>query len=482
MNFKVLIEHYKNLSDPIKATLWYTIANILLKGIALLSTPIFTRILTEEQYGSFALFQSWYSILIIVTTLNMFLSSYTKGLITFKDDQDGFTSSLLTLTTLNTLCFIIIYLLSPKFWNDLFGLSTILMMAMFIELITMPAIEFWSAKQRFDYKYKKYLFVSIMSTFLSLSLGVVAVLLSYFKLEARVYSDVFSKFIFGIFLFFIIMKKGKTFLNIKYWKFALVFNIPLIPHYLSTYVLSQSDRIMIGKIVGSSEAAYYSVAYTISTMMTLITTAINNSLIPYIYKSIDSNQIRKINNATSPLFMLVGLFSILTMLFAPEIIMIFAGQKYMDAIYIIPPVAASIYFMFLYAMFSTIEYYYQKTKYISFATMVCAILNIILNFIFIKLFGYYAAGYTTLICYIGLSIIHYIFYNKVIKEEMNVNVKIYNIKVIIMMSIIIITVMLLMLFVYQWSFIRYLLLLVILVFVILNRKFIIAIFGQIKKK
>jgi UDP-glucose 6-dehydrogenase len=57
-------------------------------------------------------------------------------------------------------------------------------------------------------------------------------------------------------------------------------NLPLIPHYLSNYILNQSDRVMIGRMVGNSQAAYYSVAYTISTVMVLITNAINSSLTP----------------------------------------------------------------------------------------------------------------------------------------------------------------------------------------------------------
>ena len=86
----------------------------------------------------------------------------------------------------------------------------------------------------------------------------------------------------------------------------------------------------------------------------------------------------------------------MTMAFAPEVILIFAGKKYMDAIYVIPPIACSVYFIFVYSLYSTIEYYYQKTKSIALATTISAILNLLLNTVCIEKFGYYAAGYTTL--------------------------------------------------------------------------------------
>lgn len=461
---------YRKLSEPIKAALWYTIANILLKGIALLSTPIFTRILTEEEYGTFSIFQSWYSILIIFTSLNMFLSGYTKGLIKFKNDRDGFTSSLLSLTIFITIIFFLIYLLNTKLWTKFFELPHALMLAMFIELITMPAIEFWSAKQRFDYKYKKYLFVSISSTILSISLGIISVLIANNKLEVRVFSDVFAKGIFGVALILIIILKGKKIINIRYWKYALLFNIPLLPHYLSNFILSQSDRVMISKIVGNREAAFYSIAYTISTMMNLIITAINNSLVPYIYKAIDKNNIYEINKATAPLILLVAFLSVITMMFAPEIIIVFAGPKYIDAIYIIPPVAASVFFIFLYSLFSTIEYYYQKTRNISIATLICALLNIILNLLFIKLFGYYAAGYTTLICYIVLAILHYIFYKKIAVQKFRKNNNIYSEKIIWISSIGVLIIMIVMTLTYKSIIIRYSLMLFVTIILILYSK------------
>ena len=65
---------------------------------------------------------------------------------------------------------------------------------------------------------------------------------------------------------------------------------------------------------------------------------------------------------------------------------------------------------FLYSLFSSIEFYYKKNKFISFATITGALLNIILNLIFIPIFGYVAAAYTTLIGYIIMVIMHYVFY------------------------------------------------------------------------
>ena len=67
------------------------------------------------------------------------------------------------------------------------------------------------------------------------------------------------------------------------------------------------------------------------------------------------------------------------------------------------------------------------------ASTIGGVLNIILNYFFIKLYGFIAAGYTTLFCYIFYSVVHYIFMRKIQKENLE-NVKVYNPMIIIGIS------------------------------------------------
>lgn len=457
---------YNQLSSPIKAALWYTICNFINKGIALLTTPIFTRLLTEEQFGIYSIYQSWINIIIIFTSLNLFMSSYTKGLIEFKDDQDNFTSSQIGLVIFLTLIFSIFYLFNMNFISYLLKMPKILIFGMIIELFCMPIIEFWLAKERFDYKYKSIIFITISMNILCLLFGVITILLSEYKIEARIFSNAFVKFVFIIPLFGLLIKNSRKLINWKYWKYALLFNIPLIPHYLSHFILTQSDRIMIGRLVGNSEAAYYSVAYTIATVVVLLITATNNALTPYVYKSIENDEIDNIKKNMNPIILIMGCLVVLIMIFAPEIIYLFAGKNYMDSIYVIPPVAASVYFIYIYSLFSNVEYFYKKTVLIAFATTICAIINIILNFFCIKKFGYYSAGYTTLVCYLLLALFHYVAYRIVLKEKLPNIKNIYDLKLISVCSGFVLLLMLIMVLTYNSFIIRYSVLILILILMI----------------
>ena len=481
MNLTTIRDKYKGMSKLVKAAIWYTICSFLNKGIALLTTPIFTRILTEEQYGTFAIYQSWFNILIIFTSLNIFMSGYTKGLILYKEDKDKFTSSQLSLTAFITIIFFCAYVINIDFWTPLFELSPVLMFALFAELLVFPALEFWMAKKRFDYSYRKIVFVSLVSNVVCIALSIITILNTEYKVEARVYSQVIVRLIFAGTLFVLIMLKGKKVFSKQYWKYALKFNIPLIPHYLSNYVLNQSDRLMIGKMVGKAQAAYYSVTNTISSMLVILVLAINNSLTPYIYKTINENRVESIKNKVNPIIVLIAVLSILVMTFAPEVIFIFAKKEYMEAIYVIPPITASVYFIFIYSLFSNIEYYYQKTGRIAIATTLSALLNIVLNYFGIIYFGYYAAGYTTLICYICLALLHYVFYKRVIKKELPSIKNIFDIKLIIIMAAIILIMMIVMALIYNNIIIRYSLIAIILLGLVIKRKYIIGIIKSLKK-
>lgn len=476
-----LKKYYSKLSAPVKASIFFTICNILQRGVSLITAPIFTRLLTTEQYGLYSVYNSWYSIISIFATFNLSYGVFIRGITKYDDDRDKFTSAMQGLSTTITVIFFIIYIIAHDYWNQLFELPTMFIVMMFVELLFVPAFAFWSNLQRNEYKYKALVIVTLAMSVANPILGIVAVLLTEHKAEARVITSVLVQVCVGLIFYIIQFYRGKKFYVKKYWKYALTFNIPLIPHYLSMTVLQQADRLMISKLVGNSEAAIYSVAYTVSTIMTLVTQAINNSFTPYTYQMIKAKNYRKIGNAANLLLILVGCGCIVAIAFGPEIIKIMAPIEYYDAIWIIPPVAISVYFMFLYPLFGNIEFYFEDTKFTMFASCIGAVLNVVLNAIFIPIFGYYAAGYTTLVCYILFAVAHYLVYKNICNKKILKN-KIYDGKFIVILSVILVLAMIVMTFVYEFVLIRYAIILIILVVLFIKRTKIIEELKMIKKR
>ncbi|KKI93259.1 hypothetical protein WQ54_05335 [Bacillus sp. SA1-12] len=465
-----LLSTYKNLSIQAKASLWFVFCNVFQKGITIITIPIFTRILTTEQYGVVNVFHSWSSLLTIFFTLNLSYGVFNKGLIKYEDSRDRFTSSIQGLSTTVSLILIGAYFIFQKVVNAYTGLSTFLMFIMFVEMLLYPALGFWSARQRFEYKYIKLVIVTALMTVLNALIGVIAVLSTdVYKAEARLSAYALVIFIICGFIYARSFFKGKHFYNKEIWKFALVFNIPLIPHYLSQSALNQSDRIMIDTFIGSAEAGIYSVAYSAGMLLTLFNSALIGSITPWIYELIKLKRYEGVAKKINAILFMMFLIIVALILFAPEAIKILASKDYYEAIYVIPPVAASVYFILLYNVVCLIEFYFEKTKLVMIASLFGAVINIVLNIYFIPRFGYFAAGYTTLGSYIFMTFLHYIFADRIQKDN-QIFPKLIEKKFPIILSLILVPFSIVINFFYEETVIRYGFALLIMVIVFRKRK------------
>lgn len=482
MSVKMQLSKYNNLGAPVKATIWFTFCSFLQKGISMITTPLFTRLLTTEQYGVYSVYQSWYSILSIVLTLSIASGVFNNGMVKYADHREEYISSIQGLIIVSTSVFLAIYLLAKDLWNSLLGLSTFFVSLIFLQCFFEASFAFWSARQRFEFKYKLLVIITIIISVMSPLLGGIAVISSQYKAEARIVSFVFVQVLVGAAFFIYNYIKGKTLYKKEYWLYTLSLAIPLIPHYLSMTLLQQSDRIMISQMAGTGKAAIYSVAYSISTLMMLLTNAINASFVPYTYQYLKKKEYSGIRNSSNFLIVLVGGVSLLVMCLGPEAIKIFATTDYYEAIWIMPPIAASVYFRFLYPLYSNVEFYYERKWYVMWASVCGAIVNIILNYICIKAFGYIAAGYTTLVCYILFTVFHYVFHSKIIKEEIPEIKSIYDIRFHFRFSLFILVCMIIVTFTYYLTILRYTLILCIMIIILLKRKTIIAQIKHIRNK
>lgn len=310
------------------------------------------------------------------------------------------------------------------------------------------------------YKYKKLVFVSLFITISGVIIGILGVVYSKYKYEFRVSSPIFVTTFIGIILYLNTYKQADYKFTTKYWKYALVLSIPLLPHYLSIKILNQVDRVMITQMVGLSETGLYNLACTVSNLMIIATDAINRSMCPYVYKSIKNKNILPVRKMTSSILLVVMVVSFLEMLIAPELIKIFATDDYLDAIYVIPPVAMSIYFIFLYVVFANVEFYFEKTIFATIVSGIAAVMNIGMNYIFLKKYGYYAAGYTTLICYMLFALLHYWNYKRILKREPYLN-GIFDIRHVLLISFSGLALMGICLLLYRYSVIRFSLVIII---------------------
>ena len=428
-----ILEKYRKFPVQIKASFWFLICSVLQRGISVITTPIFTRLLTTSEYGEYNTFNSWWSIINVFVSLHLFSGIYTQGLVKFDETKHKYSSALQGLTLTLVLAWTAIYFIFQDQVNGLLHLTTLQMVALFVMIWTSAVFNFWASAQRVNYKYQRLVALTLIVSFAKPILGIFLVTHFEDKVTARILGLVLVELVAYTGCFVVQMKRGKKFYSGRYWKEAMLFNIPLIPHYLSMSILNGADKIMIEKMVGQSEAGIYSVAYSLSQIMKLFNTALTQTIEPWLYKQIKMKRLKDIGRIAYPTWAGIALINLLLIACAPEVVRFFAPETYYDAIWIVPPVAMSVYFIFLYSYFAVFEFYFAKTKIVAVATCAGAVLNILLNYFFIKLFGYLAAGYTTLACYVVYSVMHYLFMVRICKNE-GLETHIYSMKLLVGLS------------------------------------------------
>ena len=411
-----LISKYRTLSLPIKASFWFVICNFLQKATQIITTPIYTRIMNSTQYGEYIVFLSWVEIAAIFATLDIFYSGFNVGMEKFKEDRVRYTASMHGLCIAITSGWGIWIFFAPNFWSGILGISNNHLFLLMVYMYIFPVYQFWSAQKKYTYRYQSLLIITFFMSLATILTGTGFALNTNDKSTSVIFAKVIVEGLIAIPLLAVGVRKIRYLFNIFYWKYALKFNIPLIPHYLSTMVLNQSDRIMILNMSGASAAGIYSVAYSTAAIITIVQNAVNSAITPWLYKKLRDKDYSMIASVTTSIIAVLAVANILLIIIAPEVIAILSTQEYYDAIWIIPPVSFGVFLTAVYGLFVNVEFFYGSNKLAAFASLSAALLNVVLNFFFIRRFGYLAAGYTTLIGYLFLTIVHYIGIRKVCKR------------------------------------------------------------------
>ncbi|MBE7077429.1 MAG: polysaccharide biosynthesis protein [Clostridiales bacterium] len=416
---RALLGKLNSLSPAAKASVWFVISNIALKGMSFITTPIFTRLMAVEDYGATSVFVSWESVISIFATLSLAGGVYNVAQTKYEDDINAYTSSMISLTFVASLLVYTACIIFNILVPSVFELSTPYLLFMWIQTFTNAVISFWLMRRRFLYDYKSVIAYTFTNALLSPTIAIIAILLfPSHAAYAKVIGAGLAGIVLGLVLCVLTYKKGKKIYNKEYWKYALKFNLPLIPHYLSSTLLNSSDKLMINSMVGTAQAGIYGIAHSITGLVSIITQAINYALIPFTLQSIKAKKFGSLKNVTTGCTALVAVVCIGVMLFAREGIMIFATKEYIDAVWFIPPLTMSVLFSFITGIIGNILFYYEKTWQMSAITITCAIINLVTNFFGIKYFGDIAAGYTTL----GCSFIQLLLYYFVVRRyEKNLN-------------------------------------------------------------
>ena len=391
----------------VRAGVGYTIGNLLIKGLAFLSIPIFSNLLSTADYGVFNTYSAYMSLFTVVISLGL-PSSIRTAHYDFGERSKEYISCGALLIVMNLGLFLALGALCRQALELYGGLKRSLVFLAVLSSFGSALLSYYNSHLSMEYRSREFLAISFFYSFSSIALSIL--LICTHRGEAGYYwralGNTLPMLLVAAYVLFRLWRRERPRVRREYARYGLRFGLPLIPHDLSRIVLSQFDRIMIAQSVGDAQAGLFSFACNLGLPIEVLTTSIDTAWCPWLFERLREGDYARIRRRAFDIAMLMSVGASALMLISPELIRLLSAPGYWESRYVAVPIVLSMYFAFLYILPAGVEYYLKKTQYIAAGTMAVAVLNVVLNALCIPRFGYVAAAYTTVVSYALYYLFH----------------------------------------------------------------------------
>ena len=403
-------------TNYLKAGIWYTMGNILIKGVSFIALPIFTRLLSTDDFGKYNVFMSYESILAVLLGLG-FSGTIKIAFFDYKEKFPDYFSSIISLTILATFLFDILSVAGyfiffkdylPELWT-----GSLLQLLIFASLGT-ALYSLISTKYVIYAEYRANLGISFAYTISNVLVSILLCFTIYSteRYLARIvgYTLPIMAIAYGLSMLYIF--RSKVIYNKEYWAYAIKLGSPLIIHSLSMILLMQIGKIMISHLCGDSETGIFSVGVTIAGILGIVLNSFDNAWAPWFYRGLNQESFKELVRGNNLIAFVFAIFCSCFILVSPEMVKIMAPVEYYDGLFSLIPLVVSVFINFMYLFAVNQEYYYKKTKTIAIGTVVATACGIILNYLLIPICGYVTAAYVSCVSNMILFAIHTIIVKK----------------------------------------------------------------------
>ena len=386
--------HFKNF-------LWYLIPFGFKNFLPLIALPVFTRHISVEEFGLYA--------------LAVFYGTFGAGIanlgLSSVFERNFFEKTPLERKKLlwNILCFVFLLFLVISFLTVRFNsfisiaifqssmLTNFLFVALFFQTFKSLNLYFFIYLKNYE-NAQKYTYLSILESILSIGIAMGLVVYFSMGLYGFLIGQAIGVFITFILAFFSVFFPFKHKLDIQLLKDQLNLSLPLTPRIFFGVINSQFDRYMLGILSSMGGVGLFDIGQKIANTSFTFMTTVQNVFAPQVYKRLFSKDLvvqRSVGTFLTPFFYLCILYCLTLALFSYEIIYILTPEEFHKA----APVVSILCLLYGFYFFGKQPQllFAKKTGLISAISLISVFLNIGLNFLFIKYFGVVGAAFATLL-------------------------------------------------------------------------------------
>lgn len=378
-------------SPLVRSASIYTVTSALSSAIPFLIMPVLTRYLTPTDYGITAMLG------VMVGVASPFIGLSLHGAISVRyfnkaSDLSRYIGNGFLLLGASTV------LVALLFWTFAGPISAVtsfpqgwLWAAVVVaacQFVTLVILTVWQVQER-PFQYGTF---QVLQTFLNIVLTILFVVFINRSWQGRVEAQVIAIVIFAIAAYALLLR-GKW-IRFSYNRddigHALKFGIPLIPHALGGMLINQTDRIFITNMVGVADTGIYTVGFQLAMVIELFSSSFNRAYVPWLYQRLSENDPvvkRRIVKLTYAYFLGIILFSIAVAVIMPWLATFFVGKDFAGAGRYTVWIAVGFSFSGMYYMVTNYIFYAGATHLLAWITFVTALVNIVLNYVLIKMNG-----------------------------------------------------------------------------------------------
>ncbi len=383
-----------------------------LKGMILL--PVLTKSLGSEQFGI------WSQILVTlyllaplaVLQLDVAFTRFIAGEKNTEKIRKDFYSILSIVAASGVLLAAITFILASPvaaiFFDGSKSVPYIKLLSVIIFLTALDTICIQSFKAFLQMK--KYSGFIILQELLEIVLISYAVLSGYSLFGALVSLIIIKTFLLFLSFFSIYSQIRVSFPELSVIKSYLNFSLPLVPGFLSGWIVTVSDRYMIAYFIGISSVGIYSAAYNIGNLVAVFMGPIDTTLFPTIsnlYRNNNIEELRKYLNYSVKFYLMLAVPSLFGLaVLSKSLLITLTTSEFLEAYFIVPIVALGTIAYAAGGIFSYILILSKKTKIAGMISGISSLINIALNIIFIPIMGIMGAAISTLITFFFVAFIY----------------------------------------------------------------------------
>lgn len=369
------------------------------KFINFLLLPVYTALLTTEEYGLIDLLSTYATFVAVVVGLQLnqgifrFLVTEREDKIKIKEIISTVISAALTILTVYALIFCVV---QPFITLD-FKWYLLIQVVVSINLQIMSGISRGLGYNTW------YAVVNFLSAAVTLVLNVIGIMYLQLGIKAILMAYIVGPFTGGMYL--IIHCKIYRYIQFsafskKTLKKIIGYSLPLIPNEISWFLIHSSDRIIVSHILTIAANGMIAVASKFSAIYTTLFSVFNVSWTEQVmlhYK--DEGGQRYIADMFEKVVLFFGTLSIGIISCMPFVFKMLVNEQFSDAFGLIPFYMIAVFFNVMIGMISAIYLIENETKMVAITTIAAAAINVIVNLIFIKIIGIYAAPVSSICAY-----------------------------------------------------------------------------------